>query len=52
MCEHLGDSALTGKREKENNNSAIKEHHLFCNHSSGFDEFSILARTSMTSKLL
>ena len=25
------------------NDSAIKEHHLFCNYSSGFDDFSILA---------
>ena len=42
MCEHLGISALTGKRVKRNNDSAIKEHHLFCNHSSSFDNFSIL----------
>ena len=43
MSEHLGVSALTGKRVKEDNDSAIKEHHLFCNHSPGFDDFSILA---------
>ena len=43
ICEHLGVSALTGKRVKGDNNSAIKEHHLFSNHSSGFDDFSILA---------
>ena len=43
MCEHLGVSVLTGKRVKGDNNSAIKEQHLFCNHSSGFDDFSILA---------
>ena len=43
MCEHLGVSALTGKRVKGDNDSAIKEHHLFCNYSSGFDDFSILA---------
>ena len=43
MCEHLGISALTGKRVKGVNDSAVKEHHLFCNHSSGFDDFSILA---------
>ena len=42
MCEHLGVSTLTGKRMKGDNDSAIKEH-LFCNHSSGFDNFSILA---------
>ena len=43
MCEHLGVSALTEKRVKGDNDSAIKEQHLFCNHSSGFDDFSILA---------
>ena len=43
MCEHLGVSALTGKRVKVDNDSAINEHHLFCNQSSGFDDFSILA---------
>ena len=43
MCEHLGLSALSGKRMRGNNDSAVKEHHLFCNHSSGFDDFSILA---------
>ena len=42
MCEHLGVSARTGKRMKGDNDSAVKEH-LFCNHSSGFDNFSILA---------
>ena len=43
MCEHLGVSALNGKRVKGNNHSAVKEHNLFCNHSSGFDDFSMLA---------
>ena len=43
MCEKLGISALTGKRKKGDKNSAIKVHHFFCNHSSGFDNFSILA---------
>ena len=28
---------------KVDNNSAIKEHHLFCNHASDFDDSSILA---------
>ena len=40
MCEHLG---VSGKRVKGDNDSAIKEQHLFCNHSSGFDDSSILA---------
>ena len=43
MCEHLGTSALTGKRVNRDNDSAIKENHLLCNHSFGFDDFSILA---------
>ena len=43
MCEHLGISALTGRRVKGDNDSTIKEHHLFCNHSSGFDDFSVIA---------
>ena len=43
MCENLGDSALSGTRVKRDNDSAVKEYHLFCNHSSGFDDFSILA---------
>ena len=43
MCEHLGVFAVTGKRVKGDNDSAIKGHHLFCNHLSGFDDFSILA---------
>ena len=43
MCKHLGVSALTGKIVKWDNYCAIKEHHLFCNHSSGFHDFSILA---------
>ena len=46
ICEHLGDSALTGKRVKGDKHSAIKEYHLFCNYSSGFDNFSILANNN------
>ena len=42
MCEHLGVSTLTGKRLKADNDSAVKQHHLFCNHSSSFDDFSIV----------
>ena len=42
ICDHLDVSARTGKKVKGDNDSAIKEHHLFCNHSSGFDGFSIL----------
>ena len=43
MSEHLGVYALTGKRVKGDNGSSIKEHHLFCDHSSGFDDFPKLA---------
>ena len=46
MCEHLGVPVLTGKRAKGDNDSAIKQHHLFCNHSSGFDKFSVLANNN------
>ena len=41
-CEHLGISALTGKRVKGDDDSAIKEHLLFCNHTPDFEDFSIL----------
>ena len=43
---HLGISALTGKRVKGDDDSAIKEHLLFCNHTSEFEDFSILASNS------
>ena len=43
MCEHFGISALTGKRVKGDDDSAIKEHLLLCNHVSDFEDFSILA---------
>ena len=43
MCDHLGISALTGKRVKGDDDSAIKEHLLFCNHTLDFEDFSILA---------
>ena len=46
MCEHLEFSALTRIRVNGDNDSAIKERHLFCNHSSGFDHFSILASSN------
>ena len=46
MCEQLGVSALTGNRVKGDNDSAIKEHNLFCNHSSGFGDFSIVVRNN------
>ena len=42
MCEHLGISAVTGKRLKGDDASAIKEYLLFCNHSLDFGDFSFL----------
>ena len=44
MCEHLGISVLTGKRVKGDDDSVIKEHLLFCNHTPDFEDFSILAK--------
>ena len=43
MCEHLGISAHTGKRIKGDDDSAIKEYLLFCNHTPELEDFSILA---------
>ena len=43
ICEHMGISALTGKRVKGDDDSSIKEHILFCNHTLDFEDFSILA---------
>ena len=42
MCEHLGISALPGKKVKGDDDSTIKEHRLFCNHIADFEDFSIL----------
>ena len=46
MCEHLGISALTGKRVKGDDDPAFKEHLLFCQHTPDFEDFSILATNS------
>ena len=43
ICEHLGISALIEKRVKGDDDSVIKEHLLFCNHTPDFEDFSILA---------
>ena len=51
MCEHLAVSAFTGKRVKVGNDSAKKEHNLFYNHSSGFDDFFILASNNSDYKV-
>ena len=51
MCEHLRISALTTKRVKGDYDSAIKEHFLFCNHKSDFEDFSILATNNNNYKV-
>ena len=43
MCGHFGIFALTGKRVKGEDDSTIKEHHLFWNLTTDFEDFSILA---------
>ena len=42
MCEHLGISTFTWKRVKGNDDSAIKEHLLFCNHTPDFEDFVVV----------
>ena len=41
---HPGILALTEKRIKGDDDSAIKKHLWFCNHAHGFEDFSILTR--------
>ena len=43
MCKHLGISGLNGKRVKGDDDSAIKENFLFCNHTPDFENVSILS---------
>ena len=43
MCKHLAIFPLTEKRVKGDDDSAIKEHLLFCNHTTDFEDFSALA---------
>ena len=38
-----GISALIGKRVEDDDDSALKEHLLFCNYARNFEDFSILA---------
>ena len=52
MCEHLGISAITGKRVKGADDSVIKEHLLFRNHTPDFEEFSILATNNNDFKVM
>ena len=43
MREHLGISTFSQKRVKGNDDSVIKEHLLFCNHTPDFEYLSIPA---------
>ena len=45
MCEHLGISAFTGKRDGGDDDFATN-HLLFCNHAPDFEDFSILATSN------
>ena len=51
MLEHLWVSALNGNRVEGDNNSVIKEYHLFCNHLSSFNNSSILASNNSNFKV-
>ena len=42
MGEHFGISALTEIKIRKDKDSVMRELNLFCYHSSGFDNFSIL----------
>ena len=46
MSEEPEVSVHIGKKVKEHNVPVIQKHNLFCNHSSGFDDFPILASNS------
>ena len=48
----LGDSLLTSKRVKGDDDSAIKEHLLFWNHKPDFEDFSILATNNNGFKVM
>ena len=52
ICENLGISHLTGKKEKiENKLTVIQEHLLCCKYSPSFEDFSILTRQGNDFKL-
>ena len=51
LCDHHEISAFNGKRVKGDNDSAIKEYDILCNHSSDFDNFSILASNNIDSNV-
>ena len=51
ICEHLGISYITGKKNKNNKLTVIPEHLLCCNYFPSFEDFSILTRESNGFKL-
>ena len=44
--EHIGLSPLTFKKCKHSNESAVRDHLLFCDNDPSFEEFSVLAKAS------
>ena len=42
--EHIGFSLLTFKKVKPSAESSIRDHLLFCNYDSSFDDFTVLAQ--------
>ena len=44
--EHIGLSPLTFKKCKPSNESAVRDHLLFCDNDPSFEEFSVLAKAS------
>ena len=51
MCEHMGIFVLTGKTVKDDDDSTIKKHLLFCNHTPDFKYFSILTTNNNNFKV-
>ena len=51
MCEHFEILAVTEKMVKGDDDSAIKEYLLLCNHLSDFEDCSILTTTTKALKL-
>ena len=51
MCEHMGIFVLTGKTVKDDDDSTIKKHLLFCNHTPDFEYFSILTTNNNNFKV-
>ena len=51
VYKHLGIFSFAGKRVKGDDDSAIKEHLLFCNHTPDSEDFSILATNNNAFKV-